>query len=181
MKKVLITLLASTLVLSLGACAPSSQDDSASASDSSSVSGEDSQVSDNDDKELTFGSTFEFDDLEITIGTEIGWTAVDNQFSDHNGADVIALPITIKNLKDETHGLNMFYYDFYGSNGTKLDSVSSYFMDEEVGFAAGADSLRSGATEEAKMFILYDGDGDYYIEFSTMLGSPTEVKLPIAK
>jgi len=111
---------------------------------------------------LTLGSTFEFDDLEITIGTDIEWVTVENQFSDHDGADVIQLPITITNLSDDTHGLNMFFFTFFGSNGTRLDGVSSFF-DNSVDFAG---DMRSGATQESYMYILFDGDGEYVIEFN---------------
>ena len=132
-------------------------------------------------KELSFGSTFTFDDLEITIGNaeNITWAKIENQYSDKNGADVIVLPVTVKNLKDETHSLNMFYYSFYGSAETELGSVSSYFSDTDIGFAG---DMRSGASMTSAFHILYDGDGDYYIEFSQFY--PTEkieVKLPITK
>ena len=132
-------------------------------------------------KELTFGSTFVFDDLEITIGNaeDVTWDKVDNQFSDKNGADVIVLPVTVKNLKDESHSLNMFYYKFYGSAGTELESVSSYFSDSDIGFAG---DMRTGASITSAFHLVYDGDGDYYIEFSGWIASDKiEVKLPITK
>ncbi len=131
--------------------------------------------------ELTFGSTFVFDDLEITIGNaeDVTWTTIDNEFSENNGKDVIVLPVTVKNLKSESHSLNMFYYKIYGSAGTEADTASAYFSDSDIEFAG---DMRSGASITSAFHIVYDGDGDYYIEFSEMLSSEKiEVKLPIAK
>lgn len=125
--------------------------------------------------ELTYGDTFEFDGLEITFGTDIKSATLVNQFSDLDGSDVIVVPMTIKNTSNETHGLNMFYYSIYGSSGTSAKDVSAYF-DNDVAYAG---DMRSGASLETYMHILYDGDGDYYVEFSQFFGDTIEVKLPI--
>ena len=111
-----------------------------------------------------------FDDLEIVFGLETTWTYIDNQFSDHYMSEVFLLPMYIKNLKDSTHGLNMFDYTQYGSKGTKLDRVGAYF-DGEVTFAG---KMRSGATLETFMAFLYDGNGDYFVEFSKLFGDTVE-------
>lgn len=112
-------------------------------------------------KSYGLGETFNFDDLEITIGDSVSFTTVKNKYSDYNGKDIIKLPITVKNLKDETHGLNMFYYKVYGSQGTEVDTVSSYF-DDAIDYAG---DLRSGASYTKNMYIVYDGNGQYAIEF----------------
>ena len=127
--------------------------------------------------ETSFGNPITFDDLEISFGDTVTWTAVENQFSDKNGMPVFLVPITVKNVKGETHGLNMFYYAQYGSKGTTLDGVGSYF-DKEISYAG---KIRPGATLESFMAFLYDGDGDYYVEFSKLFGEKTEVKLPIKR
>ena len=116
-----------------------------------------------------FDETFTFDDLEITIGSNYSFDVVDNQFSEYNGQTTVKLPITVKNLKDETHGLNMFYYNIYGSNGTKANSVSAYF-DEDIDTAG---DLRSGASYTKYLYFLYDGDGTYAIEFNNYSEKPT--------
>jgi len=128
-------------------------------------------------KEKTFGDLIEFDDLEIVFWNDIEWTIVSNQFSDKDGMDVFLVSMTIKNTKEETHGLNMFYYTRYGSQGTKLDDVGTFF-DGEVGLVG---NMRSGASQETFMAFLYDGDGDYHVEFSTMFGDVIEVVIPINK
>lgn len=126
--------------------------------------------------ELTFDTPFEFDDLTITLGSAISEEVLENQFSDHDGSKVIGIPITIANNSSETHGLNMFYYKAYSPNGTELNDISSYFMDNDVAWAG---DTRSGATLESTLHILYDGNGDYYLEFAKPLGETIEVKLPI--
>lgn len=102
-------------------------------------------------------------------------TTVENQYSDHNGASVVAIPITVVNNSDETKGLNMFYFKVFGSNGTELDTISTYFTESDIEWAGEA---RSGATMESTMHILYDGDGEYVIEFDNF-AEQVEVKLPI--
>lgn len=115
-----------------------------------------------DKEEYTTDKAFEFDNLEITIGSNYEFTTIDNQFSDEYGKDVIKLPITVKNLKDETHSLNMFSYSVFGSQGTELStSISTYFDDgvDEAG------DLRPEASHSKYIYFLYDGDGTYTIEF----------------
>ncbi len=129
-----------------------------------------------ENSQYTFGSTFNFDGLQITIGTELEWTTVDNQFSDLNGSKVAKVPVIIKNISQETHGLNMFYFDMYSPRGSSLQSVSAYF-DDSVDFAG---DIRPGGVQNAYFYLLYDGDGDYYIEFDNYT-SKVEVKLPIAQ
>lgn len=112
-------------------------------------------------KIIGLGEMFTFDDLEITLGKDISFTTLKNEFSEYNGKTVVKLPITVKNIKDETHGLNMFYYNVYGSNGTEVKTVTIYFdngIDE-------AGDLRSGASYTKYMYFIYDGDGQYAIEF----------------
>ena len=135
---------------------------------SSSGSGTSNKVI-NKNKSYGFDEKFEFDNLEITIGSNYSFVTIDNMFSDDNGATVIKLPVTVKNLSEETHGLNMFYYDVYGSKGTRLDSEAAYF-DEELDYAG---DLRSGASYTKYMYFLYDGNGGYAIEFNNWTSKVT--------
>lgn len=113
--------------------------------------------------ELTLGSTFEFDDLEITVGKEISFDTLKNQFSDKDGSTVVRIPLTIKNLKDEEHHLNMFFVKIFGSKGTETEKCDSYF-DDGMSFAG---DLRSGASYEIALYCIYDGDGTYYVKMET--------------
>jgi hypothetical protein len=130
----------------------------------------------NSEAELTLGSTFNFDDLEITIGESLNWVKLTNSYSEYNNADVIEIPIKVKNLKDETHGLSFVYCSFYGSKGTKLEDVGAYFDND----AFKANKMRTGATREAHMHILYDGDGDYFLEIDN-ISDKFEIKIPVKK
>jgi len=165
MKKAILFLLAIILTLSFTACSdgitPEVNDTQPEEQTASSV--------------LTFGSTFVFDELEITIHERFGWTTVQNQFSDIDGYDVFYLPITITNVGDETNGLNVFSYRIFGSTGLQLDSVSAFF-DNDLTWAG---SMRPGATLETYMYILYNGDGEYVAEFSEFFGPSVEVFLQV--
>lgn len=177
MKKLIAVLGTAVLLISLSSCAVTTNDETnGGTGKSASVTTKAPETESSADKTPTFGSTITFDDLEITFATDVTWTAVDNEFSDNAGADVIAVPVTIKNVKDETNSLNIFYYKFFGSKGTELDSVAFYFDDDVYSLG----ELRSGASIDTLFHILYDGDGDYFIEFSNFTDK-IEVKLPIAK
>ena len=112
-------------------------------------------------KVYNFDETFVFDDLEITIGSGYSFVTIQNRYSEKNGATVVKLPVTVKNLSNDTHGLNMFYYDIYGSTGTEVASANAYF-DEALAYAG---DLRSGASYTKYMYFIYDGNGKYAIEF----------------
>ena len=127
-------------------------------------------------KELTYGDTFIFDDLEITFNSSVEWDWVENRFSDWNGYDTIKFPVTIKNIKNETHGLSFLRYNFFNPTGLKAEIVGSYFGDD----VRNAGDMRSGAIQETYIHVIYDGDGDYYAEFSTG-NTKIEVKLPVKK
>ena len=107
---------------------------------------------------LTFGSTFEFDGFEVTIGTTYEWTTVVNRFSEFDGHDVVAVPIDITNMGDETATLRN--PTIYGPDGIRLGGVSAFFRDYSP------PSMRPGATATAYLHFLYTGDGEYWLEFS---------------
>lgn len=111
--------------------------------------------------DYSVNKAFTFDELEITISDDYDFDTIDNIYSEYDNQTVIKVPVTVKNLKDETHSLNMFYYSFFGSQGTELDSVASYF-DDSIDFAG---DLRKDASYTKYFYILYDGDGTYTIEF----------------
>lgn len=108
-----------------------------------------------------FDEPFIFDDLEIVINSNYAFDVVKNRFSDYNNHTVLKLPVTVKNISSETHGLNMFYYTCYGSNGTEAKELGSYF-DDNIDHAG---DLRSGASYTKYMYFEYDGDGTYALEF----------------
>ena len=127
----------------------------------------------------TFGTVIKFDNLEITFGEAVQFTAVKNKYSDLNGKDVIKIPVTVKNVGSEIGGLNMFFVNVYGSKGVTLDDPSAYF-DDDIRWVCGTDALRPDAEMSAYIYLLYDGDGDYYVAFDNW-SEKIEVKLPISK
>ncbi|NLJ79072.1 MAG: DUF4352 domain-containing protein [Tissierellia bacterium] len=168
-KKVfLITLLFVIMSLILVACGSESTDADVS----------DEEISDGGEgnETLTFGDTFEFDGFEIEMGSDYSFDVVDNEFSDHDGESVAVVPVTVTNKSGETNSFNMFFYTIFNSSGTEAESIMAYF-DNSLEFMG---DLRDGATGEANIYILYDGDGDYYLEFDNF-SEEVEVKLPIEK
>ena len=112
-------------------------------------------------KTYGLGDTITFDGLELTFDTTYSFDTVINSFSDYNGSTVIKLGVTVKNISNETNHLNMFYYTLFGSQGTELKSVSAYFY-ENIDHAG---DLKPGASYKSYFYILYDGDGNYSIDF----------------
>lgn len=160
----------SIIAFIIGFSSGTSTDDSSSNSnnDKTSVSNTTNKKENNgtnnnsNKKNYALDEMFVFDDLEITLGSEVSYTTVSNSYSDHNGKTVVKMPITVKNLKDETHSLSMFYFKIFGSQGTELDSVSSYFDNDCVEYAG---DLRTGASYTKYLYFLYDGNGTYAVEF----------------
>lgn len=184
MKKILVLLLIACMIFT--GCGSGSSDDNNSKTKTaeSNIDETESEIQESQNstpegkeiEELTYGSTFQFDDMEITIGKDIEWSVVENEFSDKNGSEVIRIPANLKNISDETKSLNMFYIRLFGSKGTQLDTVSAYFDSDIVD----EPDMRSGAEVDGFFHLLYDGDGDYYIEFDNF-SEKLEVKLPISK
>lgn len=104
-----------------------------------------------------------FDNMEMTLSTEnIFFTKIENEHSELYGQPVVAVPMTVKNCGDETNSLNHYYAHYYGSQGIEMDLVILFFDDDMDIYT----SLRPGASIEGNFYMLYDGDGDYYIRFS---------------
>lgn len=109
----------------------------------------------------SLGDTFVFDGLEFTFDTTYSFVTIENRYSEYNGRSVIKLGVNVKNISSEKNHLNMFYYDLFGSKGTELNGVSSYF-DNNIDYAG---DLKPNASYKTYFYILYDGDGKYSIDF----------------
>lgn len=133
-------------------------------------------VSDSAPSELTLGDTFNFDDFEITLGTELDFTKIKNKYSDHHKESVIAVPVKATNKGEETGSVNMFFVKYFGPDGTEIDNVMYYFDDDILNKG----SIRPNATLEGYFHLLYAGDGDYYISFDNY-SKRVEVKIPVQK
>jgi len=111
--------------------------------------------------EFALNETLVFDDLEITIHKDFEWAKVVASWHDLNGESVFALPVTVKNIGEETKKFP-WNVKLFGSNGLELENVS-FMADEDI---TRSGDIRPGATLSGKMHILYDGDGEYIIVLS---------------
>ena len=107
-----------------------------------------------------YGLTVTFDNLEITFGDSVNWTTLSNQFSDYDGEEIIELPIHVKNVGEENNMLNVFYVKVFGSSGTEIDELGTYFEDTGVFYGG---ELRPDAEQDLALYFPYDGDGTYYV------------------
>lgn len=116
-----------------------------------------------------------FDNMEMTLSMEnIFFTKIENEHSELYGQPVVAVPMTVKNCGDETNSLNHYYAHYYGSQGIEMDLVILFFDDDMDIYT----SLRPGASIEGNFYMLYDGDGDYYIRFSNF-SEDKEIAVPV--
>lgn len=108
------------------------------------------------------GEEFMFDGLALNLSPSYSFAVIDNMFSEDNGKTVVVIPTTIKNNSSEAKSLNMYSYKGYGVNGVELTKPSAYFMDDSVDFGG---NLQPGASYTKNLYFLYDGNGEYKIEF----------------
>ncbi len=108
------------------------------------------------------GETFEFDDLEITVGNKYTLLRVDNIYSNYNKKVVVRLPLTVKNNKDGNYMLNIYDYKIIGPLGNELDEVAGYF-NESLFYAT---ELEPGQSYVKYLYFLYDSNGNYNIQFN---------------
>lgn len=129
-------------------------------------------------KAYKLGDTFTFDNLKITLDKNYTFTTVTNSYSEYAGSSVIKLGVTIENVGTEKNHLGMFDYQLFGSKGTELKDVATYFYDEDAVDYAG--DLKPGASYKVYFYILYDGDGKYSIDFDNY-EEEASVEFDIAK
>jgi len=136
---------------------------------------------DNDDSDQTvfgLGDTFRFNGssgyIELTFEPNFTFAFIDNQFSENNGEEVIVIPVTMTNVGDETGRLNMFDVTIFGSNGSSLNSVDAHFTANSILWG---NDLRTGASVSSYFHVLYDGSGEYVVEFASGFGFGDRVEL----
>ena len=93
----------------------------------------------------------DFDDIEYTLGTTISYGVVDNMFPDVDGKDAIKVPVTVKNVGDESTSVSTLWLKLYGPSGNELANVEYYF-DDSIAYAG---SLLPGATKDTYIYLLY--------------------------
>lgn len=122
------------------------------------------------------GDTFTFDDIEYSLGTTISYGVVENMFSDVDGRDAIKIPVTVKNVGDESTSVSTLWMKLYGPSGNELANVEYYF-DDSIAYAG---SLLPGATKDTYIYLLYESDGTYTMEFDDWTDKLT-VKFDVTK
>lgn len=168
MKRLISVLLIMLLAMGMVACGGSS--DSSSEGESAEPAAE--------EKENSYGpgDSFDFEGFEVTISDVDGWDKVKNEFAEENGKEVFRVKMTEVNNSDETGSVNMFSYKAFSPSGTELNDVNAYFDDSSMS----AGEVRSGGTIEAYVYMLYEGDGDYVLEFDDW-SKTIEVIIPVKK
>ena len=112
----------------------------------------------------TSSGTVLFDGFQLTLGKNYEIIKDTKTSSGYYGADVIKLPVTIKNVSASSDHLNMFYYDYIAPDGSTIDSLRNDF-----GSAVDAIDyvhVDSGNSKLQYFYILYKGNGKYKIKFS---------------
>lgn len=123
------------------------------------------------------GETFAYDGLALVVSPEYSFDTINNQFSEYNGDTILVVPITVRNDSSDTKTLNMYAYKVYGSKGVELAKPSTYFLDDAVDFGG---DLRPGAQYTKNIYAVYDGDGEYVIDFG-FWGVDASVKFTVTK
>lgn len=129
----------------------------------------------------SFGDSFDFDSssakVNISIGNNYSFDVIDNHYSEYYKKTVIKIPATIKNIDTKTDILNMYNVQMYNINGNRSPrEIYNYFDDGEILYT----QMRPGAKVSGYFYILYEGDGTYYIEFSSG-NDNIEVELAITR
>ena len=119
---------------------------------------------------FTFGSTFVYRDLEITIGSANRYRS---QFWQ---SDWIRVQITMTNLRDSSHRFFSSNITVFDPNGIEVVVADSSAFDNNI-WESG--NMQSGATQTAFIYFQDRGDGEYLMEFSERLVQTVSISLPI--
>lgn len=123
------------------------------------------------------GDTFTFDGFEITVGSNYEFVLVNNETSPYNNHTAVKLPVTIKNISDESNSLNEYYYEVHGSNDEEVVNLGVYFLDDAIDYGG---MLSNGESYTKYMYFQYVGNGKYEIEFDNYI-EELEVEFNIVK
>lgn len=135
------------------------------------------QQNEQSQSEYTYGSEISYNGFSIVFSSDYYFTTLDNRFSEHNGKEVVVFPVTITNHSGETGQINIFSVTTFNSAGQQNPSIDAYFDKGLINIG----EIRDGASCEAEFYSLYDGDGDYYVEFKGMFNNNIEIHLPVIK
>lgn len=120
-------------------------------------------------------SSITFDGFEISLGLDVEVFVFEEKYSSHNGKDLIKIPFAIKNVKGESNSLNFWEIKFFGPDGIEIDDMNYNFDDSFK-----SEKMRNEAEINCFLYFLYNGDGDYYVEFNDFLNKE-EIKISVIK
>ena len=113
-----------------------------------------------DVKSFELGETFESNGLEITFGENLRWSILDNEAHFRFGTEYIQVPVTLANISDDI--IDIFFPTVHSPDGTwNLTSVGTGTRGNLTSF----DGISPGETQEIYLFIAFEGDGEYWMEF----------------
>jgi len=121
-------------------------------------------------KTLTFGSTFEYKEMEYTIGNN--WGIIPEDFFGVRGDDYIQLPIRVRNNSNDTKSISLIATAF-GPNGTEvlINALATFPENyKQMG------QMRAGTSQDLYMYIKYEGDGVYWIE----IGNNADIEIELS-
>lgn len=125
---------------------------------------------------ITFGDSFTFSGFTINISDAYEIFTIDDEWSSHNGKEIIKIPVHIKNNSGETGSLNFMYFNTFGIKGTQQESII-FSVDNDW---LNTGDMRNGAEVDAFIHMEYEGDGDYFIEMDDW-STKGELKFSITK
>ena len=109
---------------------------------------------------FNFGDTFVFGGLEVVFEGDIGWDIDDNEWSSSYGYEYFKVPVTLTNISSTT--ITSFSPRLYAPDGTQIDRIFITGAEDDITRMGG---LRPDASQSGYIFIKFDEDGDYVIEF----------------
>jgi len=112
---------------------------------------------------VTLGQTFEIDGLEITFSDNIGYSRVRERFADYNNELIFSIPTTVKNVGTGSNTFNGWMLTVFTPDGTSGNFLDGWMYEEANILAKGA--IQPGTIIDGSLYILYDEDGEYIIEF----------------
>ncbi len=98
--------------------------------------------------------TISFMNYELNFG--------DEEVIKSNDKEIIKVPVIVKNIGKEEEHLSRFYYKYYDSKGTELDSASSSFNDS----LDYAENLKPGESYTKYIYFYKNNKKFYYIELN---------------
>jgi hypothetical protein len=117
-----------------------------------------------------------FAGFEITFSDNTEWTVLNYNAHALNGADVIAVPVTVTNRTRETDAFSSVFMTVISPNGEKLSNINGMFRN-----SVHTPDLRPGATYNGVTYVLYDGDGEYTIQFKRSREPYAELRFTVQR